>query len=119
MGSESAPKICTVTAMVSDMDAAVDFYTGKLGLNLKKRYGEHYAEIEAPGLLIGLHPDSGETKIGDNLSIGFGVEDFDGAREDLEIKGISFRVEQDGPIRLAHFADPDGNQLYLAEMKRL
>lgn len=45
-----------VTVMVTDMDRAVGFYTGVLGLELKVRYGNGYAEVLAgPGLTIALH----------------------------------------------------------------
>ena len=64
--------------MVADMDRAVAFYQGSLGLELLNRYGDHYAEIQAPDLLIGLHPASEKTVVGNNMSIGLGVTDFDG-----------------------------------------
>jgi catechol 2,3-dioxygenase-like lactoylglutathione lyase family enzyme len=110
-------KTCRVNVMVSDMDQAIEFYQGKLGLELLNRYANHYAEIQAPDLLIGLHPMSEKTVPGNNLSIGFGVTEFDSTIKDLELKGITFRVEQDGWIRLAHFTDIDKNQLFLAERK--
>ncbi|MDH3649146.1 MAG: VOC family protein [Saprospiraceae bacterium] len=106
-----------VNVMVSNMDAAIDFYSKKLGLELINRYGEHYAEIQAPGLLIGLHPTSEKVTAGNNVSIGFGVVDFDSTVEDLEAKGIECRVETDGWIRLAYFTDLDSNHLFLAENK--
>ncbi len=108
---------CRVNVMVSDINAAIEFYAGKLGLELINRYGDHYAEIQAPGLMIGLHPTSDKIKIGNNLSIGFGVTEFDLTIKDLEAKGIEFTMEEDGWIRLAHFTDLNGNQLYLAENK--
>ena len=44
---------------VSEMDAAVRFYTGVLGLNLTNRYGDKWATVEAGrNLVIGLHPRS-------------------------------------------------------------
>lgn len=110
-------KGCNVTIMASSMDAGIEFYTQKLGLELKQRYGDHYAEIEAPGLKIGLHPASAKVQKGDNISIGFGVDDFDQALEDLKNKGIKVQVENDGWGRLGNFEDPDGNKLYLAEIK--
>jgi predicted enzyme related to lactoylglutathione lyase len=104
--------------MITDMSLAIEFYTQILELELKNRYGNHYAEIQAPGLLIGLHPVSEKLKIGNNLSIGFGVTDFDTARKNLAEKGIQLREELDGPIRLAHFSDPDKNALYLADLSK-
>lgn len=109
---------CRVNVMVSNMDRAIDFYHGKLGLELLNRYGDHYAEIQAPDLLIGLHPDSDKTVYGNNLSIGFGVFEFDQTIKNLESKGVVFKISEEGWIRLAYFSDPDNNQHFLAERKR-
>lgn len=103
--------------MISNMDKAIEFYQTKLGLELVNRYGDHYAEIQAPDLLIGLHPMSEKVVKGNNLSIGFGVVEFDSTIQELESKGMTFTLEQDGWIRLAHFTDLDNNPLFLAERK--
>ena len=68
-------------------------------------------------MLIGLHPASEKIIQGNNLSIGFGVVEFDTTVKELESNGIEFRLEQDGWIRLAYFNDLDNNQLFLAERK--
>lgn len=99
------------------MDSAIGFYQGKLGMELLNRYGNHYAELQAPDLMIALHQTSEKVKIGNNISIGLGVVDFDDTIEELKLKGIKFNIEQDGWIRLAHFTDLDNNQLFLAERK--
>lgn len=108
---------CRINVMVSDMEKAIDFYTKKLGLTLLNHWGNHYAEIQAPGLMIGLHPSSEKTVKGNNMSIGLGVSDFDDAVDNLKSLGIRLNTELDGWIRLAHFEDCDGNQLFLAENK--
>ncbi|MEJ2247220.1 MAG: VOC family protein [Acidobacteriota bacterium] len=110
-------KTTTVTAMVADLEAAIVFYTETLGLELKMRYGDHYAEIDAGNMDIGLHPAESAVKKGNNLSIGFGVTAFDEVVADLEAKGIRLNVIQEGWIRIANFEDPDGNQLFLAELQ--
>ena len=110
-------KKCRVNLMVSNMDDAIDFYINKLELELINRYGDFYAEIQAPELLIGLHPTSEKIVTGNSLSIGFGVVNFDATIETLKAKGIDFKIEQEGYIRLAHFTDLDKNQLFLAENK--
>jgi catechol 2,3-dioxygenase-like lactoylglutathione lyase family enzyme len=47
------------TIYVSNMDAAVRFYTEVLGLKLTNRFGNHWATVQAgTTLLIGLHPSS-------------------------------------------------------------
>jgi catechol 2,3-dioxygenase-like lactoylglutathione lyase family enzyme len=106
-----------VNVMVADIDKSIDFYTNKLGLKLLNQYGNHYAEIQAPYLLIGLHPKSDKTVIGNNISIGFGVKEFDLLIEQLKSKGIGLKIEVDGYIRLAHFIDLDNNTLFFAENK--
>jgi catechol 2,3-dioxygenase-like lactoylglutathione lyase family enzyme len=110
-------KASRVNVMVSNMDKSVAFYHITLGLDLINRYGNHYAEIQAADLLIGLHPISENIIKGNNLSIGFGVAGFDATLKELEAKGIRFELEQDGWIRLAYFKDLDDNQLFLAERK--
>ena len=108
---------CNITVMVADMDNAVRFYTETLGLKLEQRYENHYAEIEASGLRIGLHPASDKLVKGNNISIGFGTTDFDAALAELNGKGIETKVQQDDWGRIASFSDPDDNPFYLAELK--
>jgi catechol 2,3-dioxygenase-like lactoylglutathione lyase family enzyme len=48
-------KTANVTVMVKNMDKSIDFYTS-LGLELKQRWNNHYAQVAAPGVIIGLHP---------------------------------------------------------------
>jgi catechol 2,3-dioxygenase-like lactoylglutathione lyase family enzyme len=107
----------TVTAMVSDMDASIKFYTEVLGLKLKNNYGGHYAEIDAPGLIIGLHPGGKAGQKISGLSIGFMVTDFDEWVEALKQKGVTTNVINDGWSRLCTFTDLDGNEIYLSEKK--
>jgi catechol 2,3-dioxygenase-like lactoylglutathione lyase family enzyme len=45
-----------VTICVREMDRAVRFYTGALGLKPSYRFGDHWASVEVGrGLRIGLH----------------------------------------------------------------
>ncbi|MCH8903262.1 MAG: VOC family protein [Bacteroidetes bacterium] len=108
---------CRINVMVSNMDSAVEFYSEKLGLELINRYGDDYAEIQAPGLMIGLHPNTENTTVGNNISIGFGVINFDKTIENLQAKGIEFTIEEEEWVRLALFTDLDNNALFLAENK--
>ena len=79
---------CRVNVMVSHIDRSIAFYQDKLDLELVNRYRNHYAEIQAPGLLLGLHPTSEKVTTGNNLSIGFGIVEFDATIAELETKGI-------------------------------
>ena len=109
--------------MVKDMDKAVDFYTVLLGLKPGKRYGNHWAEIEAPGVLLGLHPlnpNLPEVNISVNPaapSIGFNVADLDKAKALLDNAGISYLNLDDTMLNFAMFNDPDGNPLYFCQYK--
>jgi len=111
-----------VTVMIADMNRSIKFYVEALGLKLKYRHGEDWAEIEAPGVIIGLHlagkmgPQPGKSG---SLSIGFTVDKLETEMEQLKKKGVTFspRLVDEGPVRLAFFSDPDGNPLYLCEVK--
>ena len=114
-------KEANVTLLVKDMDKAVRFYTDILGLKLKAKYGNQFAQVEAPGVIIALHPAiEGRMQSGssETISIGFSVSDLDTAMADLKSKGVQFsRTADDNQVRLAFFGDPDGNPLYLSQSK--
>ena len=110
-------KSSNVTIMVSDMTNAIKFYTESLGLKLKANYDNHWVEIEAPGMIIGLHPKGKDIKVGDSLSIAFEVSNMEESIAELEKKGIKFHPHDDEMVKLAFFTDPDGNPLYLVENK--
>jgi len=112
------------TIFVSDMDRSVNFYTKILGLKLAQRFGNHWASVEAGKLTIGLHPASSENPAGRNGSTIVGLE-LAGSIEDLvetlKRHGVQFRgavsQEQDAG-KIAYFEDPDGNLLYMIELRQ-
>lgn len=103
-----------VTVMVSDLDRAIEFYTERLGLQLVRRYNNHWADIEGPGITIGLHPTRKIINPGDNMQIGIRVADVQHAQSLLQNSGIKFNATAD-QVRMVHFNDPDGNTLYLIQ----
>ncbi|MEO9321423.1 MAG: VOC family protein [Nitrososphaera sp.] len=111
-----------VTVMVSDMKRAIRFYVEGLGFKLVANYGDHYAQIIAPGIKIGLHPTENGNRSqpgAQGISIGFMVDDLNVALARVSEIGVSsVRIVNDGPVTLAHFADPDGNPLYFAEERK-
>lgn len=114
------------TIFVSDMDRAVDFYTNVLGLPLAGRWGNHWASIDlGKGAAIGLHPaeDPHGPKPGTHgaIQVGLAIEGtMEKAVADLQSRGVVFRgpIIDDVAVRIAFFGDPDGNDLYLCEVKK-
>ena len=110
------------TVFVSDMDAAVLFYTETLGLRLTNRFGNSWATVQAgPGLTIGLHPASPKyPRPGTKGSMMLGLEidePIAAAIARLSEKGVRFGpVIRDEPGAFVHFEDPDGNAIYFWEV---
>jgi predicted enzyme related to lactoylglutathione lyase len=107
-----------VTIFVKNLDEAIRFYEEVVGLKQRVRYGDGWAEVEAPGLTIGLHPLHGRPRptVGEGgVSIGFGVTDWDAAMQQLERNGVKVSTRDGADRRIANFSDPDGNPLYLIE----
>ena len=109
-----------VTVYISDMDAAVRFYTDVLGLTLDARYGDHWATVKVgDSLTIGLHPRSEHyPEPGTKGAMMLGLEIKQPIADvvaDLKAKGVIFTGEivDDMQGKFAHFTDPDGNPIYL------
>ena len=114
------------TIYVTDMDSAVTFYTETLGLRLTFRAGDHWAGIDAgDGLQLGLHPASARGPAPGTagaVTVGFAVDEpIEHVVSVLKERGVVVDgpvVDDEGRLKLAFFADPDGNPLYLAEIGR-
>ena len=111
---------CTV--FVSNMDKAVDFYTNVLGLKLRRRFDNNWAEVEAgPDLMIGLHPATDKAPApGTPGSIHIGLtvtEPLETVMGTLAERGVEFvsPVVSDEPGRFVFLQDPDGHVIYLWE----
>lgn len=104
-----------LTIMSSDMNRSVSFYES-LGFVIQQRWGDHFAQMTAPGITIGIHPTRERSAGSGNVSIGLIAKDFDAARSALEAMSVSFtqRTEQAGDF--LHFNDPDGTQLYFIRL---
>jgi catechol 2,3-dioxygenase-like lactoylglutathione lyase family enzyme len=114
-----------VTVMVANVERAVRFYTRALGLVLRHRRGDEYAEVEAPGLTLALlaserstHPGPSPAPV--HCSIGFDVEQLEGAMLVLRERGVQFAPEiaEGSRERIAYFSDDDGTPLFLREARR-
>jgi catechol 2,3-dioxygenase-like lactoylglutathione lyase family enzyme len=77
-------KESNVTINVKDLDRSISFYES-IGFVLKNRWDDHYAQLTAPNIEIGLHPTS-QNNLKDNsgnISIGLTVTDFQDVKSQL------------------------------------
>jgi catechol 2,3-dioxygenase-like lactoylglutathione lyase family enzyme len=105
-----------IAVPTNDFDASVDFYENTLGLEKSKQWGEMPGmEFETGNLTIAVMQSDGfglEFKP-HSLPVEFHVDDFDGAKAELESRGVEFQgdVIDSGVCKQAFFADPAGNSL--------
>jgi catechol 2,3-dioxygenase-like lactoylglutathione lyase family enzyme len=111
-------KEANITINVKDLDNSISFYKS-IGLIEQKRWGNHYAQLTAPDIVIGLHPssDANLTNNSGNVSIGFTTDNFE--ETNTELRKLSIKVEErdEEGGRFLHFNDPDGTALYFIETK--
>jgi lactoylglutathione lyase len=108
---------------VSDVDAAIAFYTGKLGFEVRadQRFGENgenrWVEVAPPGSTarVALNPPMGDEPGGSTI----GVESTDVRAEHARLSEIGLEpadlMEAPGAPLMFHVADPDGNNLWVVE----
>ena len=111
-------RLATVYDCVQDLDRALQFYTDVLGLPLKHRFGDRWAEVEAGSVTIGLHPvEEGEQVQGEGGgTASFTVENIETLAAQLREKGASVGEIRNPPRgKFMMVTDPDGNQLHFIE----
>lgn len=111
------------TIYVSDMDAAVRFYTDVLGLKLTNRFGNHWATVLAGNtLLVGLHPwkekyprpgTKGSVQIGLIVSQGETIQQLATRLRGRGVAVSGVIESQEG--NYLTFEDPDGNPIYVGD----
>ena len=123
-------KLEVVAIPVSDVDAAKDFYTQKVGFpidhDVSPGNGMRVVQMTPSGsacsVVIGTGMPLGEP--GSTKGLQLVVEDIDAARAELVARGLEIsEVQQLGPVgttgsRFAFFSDPDGNGWSVQEIKR-
>jgi catechol 2,3-dioxygenase-like lactoylglutathione lyase family enzyme len=105
-----------ITVATKDIDAAVAFYGGVLGLPEAKRWGQMPAvEFETGNLTIAVMQSDafGLEFRANNHPVELRVDDFQAAHDELASRGVRFRGEtiDSGVCHQAFFEDPDGNLL--------
>ena len=111
-------KDSNITIMVEDMNASISFYQS-IGLTVKQRWADYYAQLTAPGITIGLHPagDSNYVNGSSNISIGFTTENFEATATALQQMHIDFTSRNEEGPQFLHFTDPNGTALYFIKPK--
>jgi predicted enzyme related to lactoylglutathione lyase len=107
-----------ITVPTRDFEKAEEFYGTVLGLPCSTRWGNMpAAEFETGTLTIAvMQSDAFGLEFQPHTHpIALHVEDVEGARAELESRGVIFQAEtiDSGVCHMAHFADPDGNALML------
>ncbi len=111
-------KESNITINVSNLEKSIAFYES-IGLTLKSRWGNHYAQLIAPGIVIGLHP-SNDNKLqsgSGGVSIGFTSEDFENLKSEMNALSITTLERNEEGGQFLHFNDPDGVALYFIKPK--
>ena len=111
-------KEANTTINIKDIDQSIAFYES-IGMIVKLRWGNHYAQLTAPGIVIGLHPTKENNLAGNsgNVSIGFTVTDFEKAKSLLSELSIPITERNEEGGQFLHFTDPDGTALYFIKPK--
>ena len=109
-------KDSNVTIMVKDMDKSVTFYQS-LGFIIKQRWDNHYAQLAAPGITIGIHPTNDIISNSGSVSIGFTTDNFEETKNQLSSLAIQTQLREEEGGKFIHFSDPDGTMLYFIKPK--
>src|SRR5262245_23213449 len=122
-----SPDMASIRYFVSDVDAAIAFYTEKFGFKLKQRMGPAFAYVSKDDLTLWLSgpqssaarpmPDGRKPESGGWNRLVIEVEDLPARVEQMKQAGVRFRNEivvgPGGKQILAE--DPDGNPVEFFE----
>ena len=114
-------QIGQVALTVGDVDRAVAFYQGALGMKLLFRAGPNLAFFDCAGVRLMLSAPEGDFKPGGGSSVVyFKVPDIRAAFDGLRGRGVAFTDEPhliakmpDHELWMTFFKDSDGNVLAL------
>lgn len=108
--------IDTVFYQVCSMDRSIDFYSGVLGLELLRREGNDWAELDAGALTIALSGELATRPHTGGATVVLATDDLDAVEGRLAESDVQRGpVEQMGGARMMQFFDPDGNEIVAME----
>jgi catechol 2,3-dioxygenase-like lactoylglutathione lyase family enzyme len=110
---------------VSDQDSSLEFYTEKLGFEVRADVpfgeGDRWLEVAPPGsgaAVAIMPPRPGETPNNTQSCVAFTTDDLDAAYAELKERGVDVDEPMggEGPVpRMFFFRDLDRNNLLLVE----
>jgi catechol 2,3-dioxygenase-like lactoylglutathione lyase family enzyme len=110
---------------VSDQDRSLEFYTDKLGFEVRADVpfgeGDRWIEVAPPGsgaAVAIMPPRPGETPNNTQSCVAFTTDDLDAAHAELKERGVDVDEPMggEGPVpRMFFFRDLDRNNLLLVE----
>ena len=117
--------VAVVMVPVNDQDAAIAFYTEKLGLELRSDVpfgnGDRWVEVAPPGAdtsIAIVKPRPGEP-VGVETRIALSTSDIDADHADLKARGVDVDDEimrMGDPVPpMFFFRDQDGNKLFVVQ----
>jgi catechol 2,3-dioxygenase-like lactoylglutathione lyase family enzyme len=117
-------QIGVVMVPVSDQDRAIEFYTEKLGFELRGDTpygdGERWVEVAPPGAATRIAlvlPQQGQS-VGGPSNIGLSTEDVEADHAQLKEQGVDVDdvMRMGDPVPpMFFFRDQDGNTIFVAE----
>jgi catechol 2,3-dioxygenase-like lactoylglutathione lyase family enzyme len=118
-------KLGRVIIPVSDQDRSLEFYTEKLGFEVRADVpfgeGDRWIEVAPPGsdaAIAIMPPRPGETPNNTQACVAFATDDLDAGHEALKERGVDVDEPMggEGPVpRMFFFRDLDRNPLLLVE----
>ena len=122
------PLSAKVSLVVRDLDRAVGFWCGALGLELRLRIGDSWAEVVSRGFVVGLlrdaessaPPSAPATRSPATPTITIEVDDLESALDTVRARGGQID-ELDGAGdwaagEIRYLRDPDGHRVALCEL---
>lgn len=104
--------IDTVFYQVCDMDRAIEFYEGLLGLKLLRREGRDWAEFEAGDQVLSLSGELATKPHQGGATVILRASDLTAVEARLATNDVQRGpIEDMGGAKILQFFDPDGNEL--------
>ncbi len=97
---------------VCSMDRAIDFYSGVLGLEVIRREGNDWTELQAGDMVIALSGELATRPHQGGATVILSTDDVEAVHRVLGENGVQRgRVEDMGGAKMLQFFDPDGNEI--------